>query len=85
MAYFRDNDPRHPRNRCRLMYHAFMQAPGVGEEIPSDKLRVMIKLATGTSSQRAIKDYRQDLCDYGMIKSDGETVTVLPDGLLLID
>ncbi len=79
MPFFQDTDPRHPQNRCKLVHAALVQGAGEGTKIPLDRFRIIIKVLTGVSSQRAVKDYMSDLADYGMVAWEkGKHVTVQP-------
>lgn len=85
MPAFRENDPRHPTNRCHLIYAAAVRAAGPGARITTDQWRSMVKVATGVIVGRQVEDYTQTMEDLLMVKRHGrEGVEVLADGLRLL-
>lgn len=85
MPHFKLSDSRHPQNRCRLLYMGLEGAGQVGQDLTLDQLRTMVKLIMGVQNTRAVKDYQQDMVDFGMLRHNkGEGYEVLPDGLTLL-
>lgn len=85
MPLFKLSDPRHPQNRCKLLYMGLLEAGTTGQEVPVAQMRTLVKLVMGVQNDRAVKDYQQDMVDFGMLShKKGEAYTVLPDGLALI-
>lgn len=85
MPAYRENDPRHPTNRCQLIYQAASEAVGVDQVVSQDKWRSMVKLATGVIVARQVDDYTQTMEDLLMVKRQGrEGIRVLPNGLRLV-
>lgn len=85
MPAFRENDPRHPTNRCHTMYVAALEAVGTGVRITQDQWRSMVKLATGVIVGRQVEDYTQTMEDLLMVKRHGrDGIELLEGGLALI-
>lgn len=85
MPYFSESDPRHPTNRCHLLYVAALEVPGAGATISQETWRAMVKLATGVIVGRQVEDYTQTMADLLMVKRNGrEGIQIIEDGLRLL-
>lgn len=86
MPRYSNQDPRHPHNRLRTLYHAWTEAELIGQQIPVPQAQAMVKLAAGISNRAAVYEYIDDIDTLGLATWEkGEGLTPRPNGLAILD